>query len=285
MQERITENGQCLFGLQKIKTTSLGMPVQFPVYSILFIPQGRGFYQADLTRVLFNGPVVLFGSPLQALQMSSDAPQDVYMLQFDSDFYCIENHREEVACNRLLFNSAYVPPAVHLSARDAQGFAELMMQIEAAFAVGEPADIVLRAYLQLILAKASAIQATAISGEERQVQKDHRMEQFRHLLDKHYVTLHKPNEYARLLTMSPNNFTHCCKRYFKKSPTELIQERLILEAKRQLQMTSKSIKEIAWALQFRDEFYFSRFFKNFTNVSPSVFRKMAGVSAVAGLCA
>jgi AraC family transcriptional activator of pobA len=61
----------------------------------------------------------------------------------------------------------------------------------------------------------------------------------------------------------------------------LISERLIFEAKKQLHLTKQSIKEIAYNLQFEDEFYFSRVFKKFTKVSPKVFRAKTGISVVA----
>jgi AraC-like DNA-binding protein len=53
----------------------------------------------------------------------------------------------------------------------------------------------------------------------------------------------------------------------------VIQERLILEAKRLFHYTDKSAKEIAQELGFEDAAHFSRFFKNHMNVSPSDFRK------------
>jgi AraC family transcriptional activator of pobA len=109
------------------------------------------------------------------------------------------------------------------------------------------------------------------------------MERFRQLLDQHYLMLHKPKDYAKLLAMSPNNFTKRCTRYFKKSPSQLIQERLLLEAKKQLHLTRLSIKEIAYSLKFNDEFYFSRFFKKLAKVSPQTFREKTGISIVADL--
>jgi AraC-like DNA-binding protein len=83
--------------------------------------------------------------------------------------------------------------------------------------------------------------------------------------------------------MSPNNFSKRCTRYFKKTPSQLIQERLILEAKKLLHLTRQSIKEIAYALKFQDEFYFSRVFKKVTRVSPQTFRDKTGISIVADL--
>ena len=112
-------------------------------------------------------------------------------------------------------------------------------------------------------------------------EKDEQMENFRKLLNEHFLSLHKPSEYAELLAMTPDNLTKRSTRYFKKTPSQLIQERLILEAKKQLHLTRKSIKEIAWALQFEDEFYFSRVFKKFTHLSPQAFRDQTGISIVA----
>ncbi len=51
------------------------------------------------------------------------------------------------------------------------------------------------------------------------------------------------------------------KKQFSKSPSQLINERSTLEAKKLLHLTYKSIKEIAQELNFDDEFYFSRYFK------------------------
>ena len=110
---------------------------------------------------------------------------------------------------------------------------------------------------------------------------DQPMERFRALVDEHYLRLRKPKDYASLLGMVPNTLTKRCNSYYKKPPSHLITERLILEAKKQLHLTRKSIKEIAFALNFEDEFYFSRVFKRFTKVSPQAFRDMTGISVVA----
>jgi AraC family transcriptional activator of pobA len=69
------------------------------------------------------------------------------------------------------------------------------------------------------------------------------------------------------------------KEYFQKTLTELISDRVIIEAKRQLYLSGKSVKEVAFELGFADEFYFSRFFKKNTGVSPVTFRARVGESA------
>jgi AraC family transcriptional activator of pobA len=203
------------------------------------------------------------------------------MLQFHGDFYCIEFHREEVSCNGLLFNNIYIDPVVIVTAKEAQIFESLLTQLDEELHENTPSEITLRAYLQLFLAKSSSIKLKAIAAFKDKPEKDEQMENFRKLLNENFLSLHKPSEYAELLAMTPDNLTKRSTRYFKKTPSQLIQERLILEAKKQLHLTRKSIKEIAWTLQFEDEFYFSRVFKKFTHLSPQAFRDQTGISIVA----
>lgn len=283
MQEVFSRSGEYLIGLKNADTDLLSSPAQFSEYTILFMPEGEGVYHADFGSFNYAGPILLFATPLQVIYLKHQKPAPLTMLQFHGDFYCIEYHREEVACNGLLFNNVYIQPCVKLSPDDARVFKQLLTEVDKEFGQDSPSEIVLRAYLQLFLAKSSSIKIKLIGNHQDRKEKDEQMEQFSKLLDQHYLTLHKPNDYAQLLSMSPNNFSKRCMRYFKKTPSQLIQERLILEAKKQLHLTRQSIKEIAYNLKFQDEFYFSRVFKKVAKVSPQTFRDKTGISVVADL--
>lgn len=58
-----------------------------------------------------------------------------------------------------------------------------------------------------------------------------------------------------------------------KTAQNVIYSLVISEAKRKLQYEQKNIKEIAFELGFRDQYYFSKFFKNHTDLSPSEYQK------------
>jgi AraC-like DNA-binding protein len=282
MKRICSASGDTLLGLYTDEDC-LSAPAQFPEYSVVFVEEGEGVYHADFGAFPFRGPVLLFSTPLQLIYLEPQQPCTFRMLQFHSDFYCIEYHKAQVACNGLLFNNIYIEPSVKLNEREARVFKQLLDDLTEEFDTTGCDEIVMRGYLQLLLAKSSSIKMKSAANMQDPQDKDEQMEKFRELLDQHYLTLHKPSDYADMLAMSANNFTKRCTKYFKKSPSAMIQERLILEAKKQLHLTRRSIKEIAFSLQFSDEFYFSRFFKKFTKVSPQTFRQQTGISIVADL--
>lgn len=59
----------------------------------------------------------------------------------------------------------------------------------------------------------------------------------------------------------------------------LSESEIMFIAKRELYLTSKPVKEIAYELGFEDEFYFSRFFKKNAEISPQYYRDMVGFAA------
>ncbi|WP_216641625.1 helix-turn-helix domain-containing protein [Pedobacter ginsengisoli] len=283
IQELISKSGEQLLSVKETTYKDLSTPAQSAMYTVLFIKEGKGLYHADFGIFPFAAPALLFSTPLQVIHLQKAESVKCTQLQFHGDFYCIEFHRTEVRCNGLLFNNIYVDPIVALSDKEAKVFSKLVDDLREELSHPTLSDIVPRAYLQLFLAKSSSIKMNGPFNINADRERDELMEQFSQLLDQHYLTLRKPSDYADLLSMSRDNFTRRCTRYFRKSPSQLIQEKLILEAKKQLHLTRQTIKEIAYNLQFQDEFYFSRVFKKFTKVSPQAFRDKTGISIVADM--
>ena len=141
-------------------------------------------------------------------------------------------------------------------------------------------EAVLRSYLQLILALSSKEKSLLLTDAPPQT--EHTLAtDFQELLEKHFLSERNLSFYAEALSLTPDAFSKKLKKLIGKTPTKLLQERLVLEAKKQLHLTHKSIKEIAFDLNFEDEFYFSRFFKKNVGLSPKHFRESVGISIVA----
>lgn len=277
----LSTSGDCLFSLQKIVSGDLSQPVQYSRYTILFIAAGKGSFQADFGNFPFEGPVIFFATPYQTIYFKDQPLSEITMLQFHGDFYCIEYHKAEVACNGLLFNNIFLEPSISLLPEEALSFSGLLGQLNEELCGQTPNEAVLTAYLQLFLAKASQIKLSSFPAALPK--KEPLLEDFKIALEANFLQMRRPADYAELLGLSPNAFTKRCTRYFGKSPSRLIQERVVLEAKKKLHLSRKSIKEIAYSLNFKDEYYFSRFFKKMTRISPQTFREKTGISIMADL--
>jgi AraC-like DNA-binding protein len=86
-----------------------------------------------------------------------------------------------------------------------------------------------------------------------------------------FMNERKPSFYAAELNITVEHLCAVLKEMTGKSTSELINGRIILEAKRMLLNSGKTISEIAESLGFVDVSYFSRFFKMNTSFSPTDF--------------
>ena len=98
-------------------------------------------------------------------------------------------------------------------------------------------------------------------------------DQFQLLLDKHIIHQRRVSFYADLLNITPRKLGETIKSLLNDTTEGVISQRLLIEAKRQLTYTNKSVTEIAYSLDFQDNSYFTKFFKKLTNTTPKEFRK------------
>lgn len=95
---------------------------------------------------------------------------------------------------------------------------------------------------------------------------------FKSTLEHNFTTVKSPTEYAEHLNISTPYLNECVKSTTGQSVTYHIQQRIILEAKRLLYHSNKSIKEIAGELGYHDYSYFIRLFVKVTKMTPVTFR-------------
>ena len=75
---------------------------------------GDSLFSVDFNEYHSQGDSLLFLSPYQYFQWKETAPK-MDFIAFHGDFYCIEYHKKEVACNGLLFNNIYQQPHFEVS--------------------------------------------------------------------------------------------------------------------------------------------------------------------------
>jgi AraC family transcriptional activator of pobA len=95
---------------------------------------------------------------------------------------------------------------------------------------------------------------------------------FKSILESNFITAKKPADYAQTLHISSSYLNECVKNTTGYPVSYHIQQRVILEAKRLLYYSDKTVKEIAFELGYDDYPYFSRLFTKVTTMTPLTFR-------------
>ncbi len=198
------------------------------------------------------------------------------LLRFNREFYCVLDHDSEVGCKGLLY---YAAAKIPLITPDGMELEILEAAWKLASLEFEMKDDLQLEMLQMML-KRILIVCTRIykrQGAMAGLNDDQHefLRQFTFLVEKHFKEKHSVAEYAELLYKSPKTLTNTLHKIGEKSPLMIIQDRIMLEAKRLLHYTKKDISEIGYELGFPDIQAFSRFFKTHAGQAASEYREMA----------
>lgn len=241
---------------------------------VVYLP-GGGKVRVDFDVYETNSAALFFISPNQVLSLESTVAESGYFIFYNRDFYCIQLHDEEVACDGLLFNNINNMPMTTVSGQDAAFVNYVFSLLEEEFRLQESShEEMLRIYLKQLLIKSTRIwKQQHLGGVLTEQQHDpDAFRQFTQLVEAHYKQKHTVADYADLMLVAPKTLTHKFKRMNLPQPNEVIKNRIILEAKRLLVHTAMTAKEIAYELGYDDPAYFSRLFVIKTGESPSAFK-------------
>ncbi|MBO9202185.1 MULTISPECIES: helix-turn-helix domain-containing protein [Niastella] len=236
---------------------------------ILVIEKGRGELElAYVPHTISRGKVYLIGKDKRVV--FGENKISGYLLQFDDSFWqktpLSANNCKEVLFNRSIDSFTLIP--------DKQHFDHLLELLELTYCDFELPDYsnkpdVLAAYLKVIIIKTANIHFLLKADTSSYDSK--LFERFVALVSEKGNYLHKVDDHADALGISTRKLSDVCKSKGKNAKKMILQH-LVNEAKKDLQFTSRSIKEIAGQLHFANPYQFSNFFKNQTGYSPNQYR-------------
>lgn len=248
-------------------------------YSIIWIKKGEGLLKVDFSEYLFHENNLFTFSPFQPFMFSTNQAFSGIAIQFHSDFYCIHRNPNETNCDTVLFNNIYEAPFFAVDENSGLAFENCIEQLKLEFLnSGDDHYELLVPILKIFLVTASRLKEKSQSFglQFTNTKTPFVLRNFRNVLEENFREKHSAGDYAEILNISSNALAKLVKAHFNKTLTEIITERIIIEAKRELYMTSKAVKEIAMNLGYSDEFYFSRVFKANTEISPQLYRDTVG---------
>ncbi|MEO3406533.1 AraC family transcriptional regulator [Mucilaginibacter sp. CAU 1740] len=203
-----------------------------------------------------------------------EKPEDIVAWQFNRDFYCIVDHDEEVSCVGFLFYGSSEQVFVQMDETMRFKIQRLLDIFVEEFETTDSIQVdMLRMLLKRLIILVTRLAKAGRAGDPNHSdEKFATIRKFNLMVENNYRQHHTVAYYAEQLNKSPKTLSNVFALYNHKTPLQIIQERLILEAKRLLYYTDKSAKEITYELGFDDAAYFSNFFKKHTSFSPTDFR-------------
>jgi AraC-like DNA-binding protein len=244
------------------------------LFSIYWIESGAGTVDVDLATHTFGQHTLLFVAPYRRIRFTPAQAVRGALIRFHANYLCVETFHAESGCAGSLFNDPLGSPVVTVPARARADLRHLIRRAADELETPlEGSEDVVIASLKILLVLAtrlkSASNARRVKTGDYRHPLTHRVSE---LVERHYRERHAPADYARLLHITPKALARFTKAHFGRTMTEIIRERLLIDAKWDLLHTLKPVKQIARELGFSDELYFSRFFKKATGRAPTAFR-------------
>ena len=247
----------------------------FNCYKLILIRKGKGQVTFDVVRYDFSENCLIRFPIYQPFQIEANGPLDGVLLQFHPDFFWNQRYQMESTCKQVLFKSINEVPLIKISKPEMD---QLLYPLD--HLISElNSDRLGRYDITIAWVKIFMVYASRIKMEKGKINSATLSEAhyiIRKLIDaveQHFQRKHRPADYAKLLNVTVKTLNRTAKQHLEKTVSDMISERIITQAKHELFLNDKPIKEIALELGFHDVAYFSRVFKVQTGVSPDGYRK------------
>jgi AraC-like DNA-binding protein len=239
-------------------------------FFVLAVQNGKGIHEIDFIQYPVHDHCIFILRPGQVHQLQLNAACTGFLMEFDLSFYqpknTITEHRWKKTSSK---NYCEVEAArfmrLHFILENV--FNEFTSKNEGYLeAIKANLDLFFIEYIRQSRNPKSIVKTGTGYAQER-------FEELVHLLEKNIGSMKNVSDYADLLNVSSYQLNSITKASVGKTVSEMINEQIVLEAKRYLLATPNQVKEVADRLGYEDVSYFVRFFKRHTGHTPEAFRR------------
>ena len=236
-------------------------------FYMLALETGTGNHDIDFTPYTVCNNALFFMRPGQVHQLVLKAGSTGYLMQFKDDFY----FPHDKASNQLLRKASNINHH-QLNAEGCQKLLTILTYISQEYTgKQERYQEVIKANMEILFIGLVRQNSSSPSGNVNLYTQE-RLEDLLALLETHVFNHKQVAEYAAMMNLSTYQLNAITRETLGKTCSALINEHIILEAKRYLLATSNQVNQIADHLGYEDVSYFIRFFKKHTGYSPEAFR-------------
>lgn len=265
----IADLGQLYVEFPEILTTSF----RTGFYHILWFKKGSPNFMVDFKPITITPDTILFLGKDTVQRFGANSHFEAKAILFTDSFFCKTEYDAGFLRSSILFSDLLSVTQINLNENVSQ-FTDLfrLMQAETEHEKDISQDAILKNLLHSFL---------LLSERERKKQDFIEIKKgadldnvllFKSLLDANYTSSKRVSEYAVRMSVTEKQLNQATSAILDRSPKQMITERVVLEAKRLLVHTHKSVKEIGFSLGFDEPTNFAKYFRKQTNSTPIEFR-------------
>ncbi|MBK9730600.1 MAG: helix-turn-helix domain-containing protein [Chitinophagaceae bacterium] len=263
--------------MQKVEAEENNL-LQFPhrhqYYTIIWIEKATGTHQIDFKSYAVSSQTIFFIGPEQVHHLLLKGKPKGRVFLFTNDFLEANGIPQQFLSGLELFFACDEIKPIRLKSSQIPEMKSYADHIFKEFANDQYLkQESIAAWLKLFLIACKRLKAeNADLNSPLQNPRSRTVKEFKNLLEKNYARQHKVSDYAKALHLSANYLNEVIKEETGQSIKDLIQNRIILEAKRLATYSDYSMKETSFQLGFDDPSHFSKFFRNCTATDYTTFR-------------
>jgi len=251
----------------------INTPHSHDFFLCVLFTSGEGTHEIDFSTYKIQPGAVFFLKPGQSHFWKFESQPEGYIFFHSKSFYEL-NFSSHFLSNFPFFSSLQNPPLMHINEILLKHLRSLFKDLLLEYNGSKPfremklANFINTIYIELARSYSSNSDMHQLVSYKYVAL----LEQLQGLIDAHFYQEKLPKFYADRLSMTPKHLNRRVRGTINKTTQQLISERVLLEAKRLMVHTSDPLSHIAYALEFSDYAYFSKFFKLKTGTTPMEFR-------------
>lgn len=245
-------------------------PHKHDFYLCVLFTKGSGIHYIDFKAHKIKPGTMFFLHPGQMHHWTLSADIDGYIFFHSRDFYDL-HYQDRTIVSFPFFNPSHLP-VVNINQVTLPKFNWLFEELLDENKMAGDQQYARRCSLIDLV----YVGATRLYGQGQKSDTSNsgyllKLRQLQNMINTHYKDIKSPSEYASAMNMTGKHLNRICMACLNKTLSQLIAERIILEAKRLLVMGKSNVAEVADALGYNDHAYFNRFFKKHTGKTPLEF--------------
>lgn len=260
--------------LYKNFSNTLTTPHRTGFYHILWFQKGNPTHFVDFNPVKIKPNTLLFLNKDTVQLFDKRGNFDGKVILFTDSFFCKTEADIKFLRSSILFNDLFSISQIQLQ-KTTSLFTNLfrLMETELTNEKDNYQSDILKNHLHNFL---------LLSERERRKQNFTEIKKgadldyvmlFKDLLENQYRKIKQVSKYAEQIRVTEKRLNQATSKVLGKSPKQMIDERILLEAKRLLAHTNESIKEIGFELGFYEPTNFIKYFRKHINSTPVEFRE------------